>query len=191
MENGVNHFDGKHYGNRDAIIAAVNSVRALKPGVPFLIEEFLQNWDGRPGAPYDFKFYNFGSRCAFLHVVERNSAREANLNRHWFLKPDWTPLGIKIQPGQNHCQEPLIPPPFVRELFALSQSLSDEIGMFIRVDLYATTRGPVFGEFTLNPHGGKHYMPDSDQWLGAQWRGDLGVRTPMFGARQLATRTGT
>lgn len=174
IENGVNLFDGKSYG-RETAIAAVKATERIAAGVPFHIEEFLQNWDGKPGAPNDFKFYNFGPECAFVHVIERNSGRQGHLNRHWFLKPDWTPLGMKIQPTQAHCPEPAPLPPFKDEMLALAQRLSGGLGMFLRVDLYATTHGPVFGEFTPNPHGGRNYVPAADRWLGSLWRGLLGA----------------
>ncbi len=179
FENGLNVFDGKLY-TRQQVIDAVKAAPLLAPGVPFLMEEFLQNWDGKPGAPNDFKFYNFGAATAFIHVIERNSGRKASLNRHWFLKPDWTPLGLTIQPTQIHSADPPPIPPCAADMLALSQRLSAGIGMFIRIDLYATTRGPVFGEFTLNPHGGKGYTPEADRWLGTLWRGDLGVSPPLL-----------
>jgi TupA-like ATPgrasp len=178
FEGGKNWLDGKRY-NRQDLIDAVTADTALKPGGPFLIEEFLQNWNLKPGAPNDFKFYNFGSRTAFVHLIERNDGRNAKLNRHWFLRDDWTPLGRTIQPTQIHASEPLTLPPFAAGMLALSQRLSAHIGMFVRIDLYATTRGPVFGEFTLNPHGGKGYAPDGDRWLGAMWRGATGVEPTM------------
>jgi hypothetical protein len=47
--------------------------------------------------------------------------------------------------------------------------------MFVRVDLYASEDGPVMGELTANPHGGKGYTDFADLWLGSLWRGNTGV----------------
>ncbi len=41
----------------------------------------------------------------------------------------------------------------------------------MRIDMYATTYGPVFGEFTRQPHGGSGYTTWADGWLGGLWRG--------------------
>ena len=45
----------------------------------------------------------------------------------------------------------------------------------MRIDLYATTRGSVFGEFTPTPQGGKGYTPAADRWLGNLWQGKEGA----------------
>ena len=46
--------------------------------------------------------------------------------------------------------------------------------MFMRIDLYGTTRG-ANGEFTPQPHGGKGYTIEADKWLGSLWSGIEGA----------------
>jgi hypothetical protein len=72
------------------------------------------------------------------------------------------------------------------------------LNMFMRVDMYATTRSAVFGEFTPTPHGGKRYTREADRWLGSLWKGvegasaldyqDFGLEAPRFGLMSWLTR---
>lgn len=43
------------------------------------------------------------------------------------------------------------------ELISTAKLLGKSVGVFMRIDLYATTRGAVFGEFTPQPNGGKGF----------------------------------
>ncbi len=159
---------------RSQILARVEELGTLI-GQGFLVEEMVRNWDGRRGAPLDFKFYNFGRRTAYIDVVERNSLRSQKLNRHWFLNDRWLPLDRKVQRYQDHAKDAPPIPPFCDDLLHISQRLARQLRMFVRVDLYASDNGPVMGELTVNPHGGKGYTEDADLWLGSLWRGKTGA----------------
>ena len=157
--------------------ALVNSdwrhrVAARTNGAGYMAEELLVNFDGRPGAPLDYKFYCFGSRVAFVAVVERNEVGgKGDRNRFWYRTPDWKPLPIRFQ--WSHRPEWGDPPkpPFLDDLFAMASDLGGRFGIFLRIDLYATTRGPVFGEFTPFPAMGRSTTPLADLWLSSQWKG--------------------
>ncbi len=173
FENGVNLLDDT-ITTRDGVLAAVKG-NDVVCNSPFLVEEMVENYDRRPGVPNDFKFYCFGGNIAFIHIVERNSGRQSRLNRHWFLREDFSPLGISIQKSQEHCNEPVQRPDCFGEMLRLSRAVASKLNMFVRVDLYASPDGPVFGELTPFPHGGKGYTKDGDIWLGAKWRGTEGA----------------
>ena len=155
---------------RETIIKTVGDTET----VPFIAEEMLIDEDHRPGAPRDYKFYCFGDRIAFIHVVERNSLSDLTVNRHWFLTEDWKQLGIKIQASQT--SEPDVPPrpACYDELIKSVKDLGAAVAMFMRIDMYATTRGAIFGEFTPQPHGGNGYTKEADLWLGSFWVGTEG-----------------
>jgi hypothetical protein len=170
MKNGVNLFDGNRYSQSDII----SDIEKQESG-SFLIEELLENYDGTPGIPLDFKFYCFGPDVVFVHVIQRKSASDRNLNRHWFLTENWSPLHMRIKKLES--AEPDIPekPLFFPEMLRMAQTLGDGLNAFMRIDLYATTRGPVFGEFTPFPNKGRGYTPEADAWLGSLWHGTEGA----------------
>ena len=48
----------------------------------------------------------------------------------------------------------------------------------LRIDMYATPEGPVFGEFTAWPRGGSFFTPEANEYLGRMWRGEEGAARP-------------
>jgi hypothetical protein len=137
----------------------------------FLLEELLVNFDGRVGAPWDFKFYCFGSDIALIVVIERNDKRNKDLNRYWYLYPDWTPLPFPLK--TKDPPSPGVPPrpDCMDEMMQVARTVGEELGIFIRIDMYATTRGVVFGEFTAQPSRGLNFTPEANEFLGRKWVG--------------------
>ena len=85
-------------------------------------------------------------------------------------------LGMKVITTQTPETEMCDKPDCWDELVNTAIGLGEKrLGMFTRVDLYATTRGAVFGEFTPQPQGGKGFTPAADRWLGSLWRGKEGA----------------
>jgi len=191
MSDGVNLLDGKTYDRNSIMEAIRRSYEGRGFRGKFLVEELLVNWDRKDGIPLDYKFYTFGDRIAFIHVIERNSGIDIKANRHWFMKEDWSDLGIKIQKSQELQTEPLPKPDCYDELIHTVRTVGRMLNMFMRIDMYATTRGAVFGEFTPTPHGGKGYTKEADRWLGSLWQGvegaskldyrDFGLEPPRSG----------
>lgn len=142
---------------------------------PVIVEDFIEDWNNNDILPRDYKFYNFGRRTAFVHIIERHSRKVAKDNLHWFINPDGSPWQHQFVTTQRHSKLPLELPPFFPEMLRLSQDIASHLNAFIRVDLYADRRGPVFGELTPFPHGGKGYMADADRHLGRMWRGVYGA----------------
>lgn len=64
-------------------------------------------------------------------------------------------------------------------MLRIVSDVGQRLNIFLRIDMYATTRGPVFGEFTAYPHNGLAYTPRGDAWLGSLWTTpDGGAPTP-------------
>ena len=42
-------------------------------------------------------------------------------------------------------------------------------GTYVRVDYYATERGPIFSEFSSTPGASKQHTPFGDDYLGRFW----------------------
>ena len=51
------------------------------------------------------------------------------------------------------------------------RNLGRSLGCFMRIDMFATDKGPVFGEFTPTPEGGKGYTEWADKYLATFWKG--------------------
>ncbi|MBA3910355.1 MAG: hypothetical protein C0524_10850 [Rhodobacter sp.] len=137
----------------------------------FLVEELLQHYDARPGLPIDYKFNCFGSRIASINVVERNSLTHKRQNRYWYLANDWALQPFRV--NEKFYQERTLPPKpdCLDEMLALVRDVGARLNCFVRIDLYATSRGPVFGEFTAFPHMGYGYTPQAEAYFGAMWQG--------------------
>lgn len=167
IRDGIDSFTGMRV-TRDWMLreAGDNAARA------YIAEELLVNFDGRAGAPLDYKFYCFGSRIAFSAIIERNTVTGSDdLNKFWFRTPEWKPLPLRFMWAHRHERGDPPKPPFLDELSAMASDLAGRFDLFVRVDLYATTRGPVFGEFTHFPAMGFSTTPLADLWLGSLWRG--------------------
>lgn len=170
LRDGVDQLTGKT-ASREWMLAEAGKSAAS----PYMAEELLVNFDGRKGAPLDFKFSCFGPRVAYCTVIERNTITgNSDQNRYWYMTPQWTPLPFRVRWDLRPEWDMPPTPPFLDEMFAMATEIGRRLNIFMRIDLYATTRGPVFGEFTPFPARGKHTTPLADLWLGAMWQGEEG-----------------
>ncbi|MGJ9371532.1 ATP-grasp fold amidoligase family protein [Nesterenkonia sp. CF4.4] len=142
---------------------------------PYFAEEFLES-ASEATIPEDIKVYTAYGQV--LQVLVMRTEGVQVINRKTFTRkyfgPDGEDLG-PVLPGANYG--PDIPRPAGwDELLAAAESISIAKGMpFVRVDLYATSRGPVLGELTSTPGGRQTYSLDHDARLGAAWN-DAEVR---------------
>ncbi|MBI19598.1 MAG: hypothetical protein CMB73_03380 [Euryarchaeota archaeon] len=172
MVDGVNQLDGKSWSRQEIVDSIVSQPEVHNhKSTKIIIEEYLEDWKKPDLIPYDYKFYMFGSECAFVTIIERNSNVNSNKNRFWNITMDWKSCEFKIIKTQT--PEEVLPdiPDCWDELCETAIKLGKELGIFMRIDLYATKRGAVFGEFTPQPHGGNGFTEEADKWLGSIWRG--------------------
>ena len=120
---------------------------------PFwLLEEFLQPLLGVGAVPFDYKFYVFGDRIGFIAQNDYNASPSkialfdgnfmplVNGINYSVTRPDLVEMGVPILPLH------------AAELAWWALCLAREVDApFVRVDLYDTPEGPVFGEFTFSP----------------------------------------
>jgi hypothetical protein len=140
-----------------------------------MIEEYLEDWNSPDSIPFDYKFHMFGEKCAHITIIERLSNNNSKENKFWNVTEDWEALPIQFVRTQIP-QETLPPKPDCwDELCESAKKLGSELGIFMRIDFFATTRGAVFGEFTPQPHGGKGFTIEADKWLGSIWKGKEGA----------------
>ncbi|MGP5008104.1 ATP-grasp fold amidoligase family protein [Brachybacterium tyrofermentans] len=139
----------------------------------WIIEELVVDAGNNP-VPLDIKAYAFRGDIALFLIIDRN-VRPTRVD--WYdgnfrpLAPGRMTLNPKyVQPGSG------VPPENSIELAEVASEVSRTVGSpFARIDLYASTRGPLLGEVTLTPGGlyyGDHYKMSEEQnaLMGALWQ---------------------
>lgn len=114
----------------------------------------------------DYKFFVFGGEVEFVYVV---SGRGSNAMTQDYFSPEWIPLDMSE--GYEKSVVPPESPKHLKEMLRISRFLGRDFD-FVRVDLYETEEGPVFGEMTFAPNAGYgKFSPRSiDYSLGKRWR---------------------
>jgi hypothetical protein len=126
-----------------------------------LIEPFVGE-DSTP--PADYKFWVFDGAVRFIQV---DHGRFHNHTRQ-FYTPGWKRIAMTMNyPG---LPANTAPPPHLKQMLHAAHTLADGF-RFVRVDLYDTARGPLFGEMTFSPEAGLcRFEPrDFDTKLGESW----------------------
>ncbi len=111
--------------------------------------------------PADYRFYCSKGKAWFGAA---DVGRFVDLREYHFTVPRFAPVYV-----QTHGRLPLrIPtqPPRFREMIRIAETLSKPFD-FVRVDLYQTSKGIYFGEFTFTPLAGyiKLSNVDLSRWL--------------------------
>lgn len=165
VRDGRHLFDGRRCGPK----RIVRDYRKLMGAEPFsfgevMVEELLEGLAGQ-GVPKDYKFYVFGGHAAYITVMDRNSKRHAWYDRFWERTED--PIQLSNEPSDD---EP--PPAELDQLIDTAETLGRAYGdRFVRVDLYNTPKGIVFGEFTPTPFMGCRFTPFAEREFGRLWAG--------------------
>lgn len=163
MDNGQNLFDKKHY--RDEQIRAILKREVMKnKSLEFLIEEFLKNEDGKYAIPTDYKFYCFNGEIACLYAINRLSPKSGYGT---FYDENWNELK-KVQFNYPPISNQKAPNCF-KEMVETAKALSKSYDMFVRIDLYATPKGCVFGEFTPTPSMGMNFTSFGKKLMLSYW----------------------
>lgn len=116
----------------------------------WIIEELLRGPQPGP-VPFDYKFYMFQGQIGAVLQIDRNASppRVALFDGNWIPMVedcDYRLTSEDLQPGV-----PVVPRSVVMlSRWAIELSLMTD-APFVRIDLYDTDRGPVFGEFTFSP----------------------------------------
>jgi hypothetical protein len=133
-----------------------------------MVEELVRRSDGRLAPPVDWRMYAFHGRVELIRQRDTRGTRERRSDRVRFYGPDWTPLGrIRLD---THVSRRLPSPRHPDELVSAAERLSSRVPLpFVRVDLYDSEEGPVFGEFTPYPGGALLFRADIDRALGEAW----------------------
>lgn len=177
MDNGEDILTHRTY-DRQNLINALHHDEFIKKNNPFImIEELLEPEEkqSEDGLPRDFKFYCFGEEIAMIHVALRRSEIHKEKNEHQYYTPEFKIITQKIMERRDQGKHPIERPDCWEEMIMAVKTIGRELGIYMRIDMFATARGAVFGEFTPTPHGGNGYSEFADKYLGSFWKGEEGV----------------
>ncbi|GAA1857410.1 hypothetical protein GCM10009751_13460 [Myceligenerans crystallogenes] len=162
---------------------------------PFFAEEFLVGVTGNEILE-DIKIYAFYGEIGHILLRSVGSHGDPGSVRYRYVDEHGDDLGAV---SKQNAVDPTIPvPECLPEMVERARDLSVAARIpFLRVDLYETDRGVVFGEFTPRPGGMQEYVGSHDKHLGALWErarlrldvyiaGQLRVLPDADTARQLA-----
>jgi hypothetical protein len=139
---------------------------------PIMVEEFITDASATDGLPTEYKFYMFGSKVGAINVVRRTG----KASRQTYYSEAWTPFPETMNTHLPDTGE-IAPPDCLNALLAAAKRLGVAYGTFVRVDFYATKRGPVFSEFSTAPTNGHDYTPFAERYLGDLWDAEYPDRT--------------
>jgi hypothetical protein len=171
MENGKDLLREKLLSNRD-LVKSLKTGHSLFYRFPVLVEEFLKSPQGVYEPPAEFSFHMFAGELAII-VVQQGRQPGQGSSRLNFYTPDWKPLehSLRIQNPQRTDFER---PDCFDDMLECAEVLGRAYGTYVRVDLYPTDKGCVFGEFCSLPAQGSGFSEYADELLGTYWDQNCG-----------------
>lgn len=115
--------------------------------------------------PTDYKFFVYHGRVHFIQVdFDRFTSHKRNLYTR-----DWVLLPAKLT--YPNATEHVLPPPNLKEMIEIAEKIG-RLFDFVRVDLYSTPKGILFGEATFYPGAGlERFSPNVwDFRFGEPWK---------------------
>jgi hypothetical protein len=155
---------GRRYANRAELKAAVIAGRGRFGLFPLLAEEFMTTPEGKHEAGLEYKFHMFGGHTGPIMTFIRRG--ETKWLRHY--TPEWD-LIDEVFHTSCPLDEIAVKPEQLDEMNSIATRLGAAFGTFVRVDLYLTSSGIFFGEYSSVPGGYKDYTPFADDYLGRLW----------------------
>ncbi len=135
----------------------------------FLAEELVVGENGPGRIPFDYKVYVYAGQPRLVVQVDRN-VKPMGIA---FFDGDFCPMAEgdpRVVRGKSQAIVPVVPA-CADALLATAVALSSALNTpFLRVDCFASPRGPVVGELTVSPGGSTFTFSDAyDQELGRAW----------------------
>lgn len=132
-------------------------------------EEYIGGEDGTP--PRDYKFYCFNGVVRALIVCMNRAGKHVN---YYFFDRDFNMFPLNRQTVRllsDSGAKKIEKPPHFEEMVALAETLSKGIS-HVRVDLYDTSAGARFGEYTFFDSSGfdEDYTREGEKILGGFWK---------------------
>lgn len=168
MQGNTNLLDNCTY-TKEAVVAEMFSVSVQNPATEFLCEEFLTDENGTHRIPDDYKFYMFNGEVACIQVINRFGPRKEGVKgTAQYYDESWNIISkLKKSAYSEGKYQP--PPKCLQEMISYAKTLSKAYRIFVRVDLYATQKGAVFGEFCPTPARGYGFTSFGSKLLITEW----------------------
>ena len=160
--------------SRQEIVEQLRSVRTPVWPFPVLVEEFLRTTSGEYRQPVDYKFHCFNGQVGAIaaQAGRQDGQRCTHCNyydEHWRALPEpMRSINFEITPFDR--------PASFDEMLECAQVLSRAYESYVRIDLYDTDQGCVFGELASYPARGRFFFFFSDHLLGNYWSRYCGDR---------------
>lgn len=128
----------------------------------WIVEERIVDPQGNP-VPDDYKFFTFQGEIGLIH----RTIRDPKKNKHAFFDGNFEPIvdpeDRLIEVNTKIIERIVEPrPDNWKSMLNIAKRISVAVpSPFVRVDMYDTLNGPVFGEFTLVP--GTFYYEDREK----------------------------
>lgn len=138
----------------------------------WVVEDKVQDANGHK-VPDDYKFYCFQGEVGLVHRTIRNKPRNKHVYYDGRFELMDDPEENIIWTHQRLVQREFMGPPSNSErMLKVAKRISVAVpSPFVRVDMYNTPSGPVFGEFTLVP--GTFFYEDREK-MGSELSDRLG-----------------
>jgi hypothetical protein len=168
MDDGIDLKSGRRVGHDEIreFFARQWCYRGLNNDV--LVEEMVENRDGSPCVS-QFKCLTFHGRVEYIHYV--TVGYDLGCVAYDYDR-DWQRVALyhSAQPVEREIPRPAHFP-FV---IALAEQLADYYRSWtgiehVRVDLFDSDKGPVFGEYAGGTNGGEGFTEDAQRLLGSLW----------------------
>lgn len=142
----------------------------------WMVEDRVEDVEGDEQAvPDDYKFFTFQGEIGLIH----RTIRAKPYNKHIYFNGDFEPFDQDerlITTVPTLVERDFQDPPINKNaMLRAARIISREVpSPFVRVDMYNTRRGPVFGEFTLVPgtffyEDREKMSPELSAHLGELW----------------------
>jgi hypothetical protein len=167
MHGSTEMFSGQSYNCEELYKELLASRGRFSTNI-LLAEEFVQDEQPSRILPLEYRVHVFSGKVAAIQVVHR-AHFESGESRHRFYTPDWELFDDLIS-TRFPLSEVIQPPRCLPDMLMAASKLGKPWGTYVRVDMYAGTRGAVFGEYSSTPSNGNFFTPFADEYLGALWQ---------------------
>lgn len=162
-------FEGSAAEIRAAYLDEHDRYRSIN--LPVMLEERFESAEQGFPVPLDYKGYCFGGDTRLLFQRDVNAGRDPSVWRYQYYDQDWLPqngvrpaiaddVGLRAPQEKERIHEAMN---FIARQIPLQ---------FVSIDMYNTTRGIAFGEFTVHPGAYVQFSSRWDETLG-QWYDDV------------------
>lgn len=159
---------GRRLSTAELVAEYEDLVGAGRVSEGLTIEELVSDprFPGLP--PVDYKVYAFYGTVGIIKVKAHSITEAGRVSRWRQFDGEWRDVGNAFH---HYGTDASIPPPIHRdEVLQMASRVSAAVPRaFLRVDLFDTADGPVFGEVTPMPGDESIVTPKIDRMLGEMW----------------------